>query len=374
MKRLLPCLLAAAALITCDSQALGNYTVTNQWDQSVIVHESALTCDQVGEPSQGVSRRQIVLAGSTRRFATLGRTRCIIVTDSARRMLALRRYEEELVVVVEASGRVDSSRPVDAQVPLIPLAPGAEPDQSGPLRVALALAFLTVCLAGVIGLRFLLVRRPAAAAAPAGSGSSLEELPLQPYSPPAPAGEEKTRQPSAFRVLLLYIAAFFIAAVGGLMGILGAFVQEVQASSALRPELALLFLGAPVIEEALKPTGVYIVLIKWRDVLRSRLALACMSALAGLVFGLIESYIYVNVYAPDNGPDYVLFRYTVPVLMHVIASFCVGLGLHRDTIEWANGRIPLPRSTRNFYLLGAGIHALYNIVAVTLSIIGVLEF
>ena len=161
--------------------------------------------------------------------------------------------------------------------------------------------------------------------------------------------------------------AILVAVVGCVVGIPAVIFQELQA--AFGP-----FVAAPVIEEAMKPAGIYILMLRWPQALLGRLHTALLAALAGLTFGLIESFIYVKVYFPDEGSDFVLFRFTVPVLMHTVASFIVGYGLSRTVIDWAAGRAPFPKVTRNFYFAAVALHAIYNTVAVILSLTGVLEF
>jgi len=161
--------------------------------------------------------------------------------------------------------------------------------------------------------------------------------------------------------------AILVAVVGCVVGIPAVIFQELQA--AFGP-----FVAAPVIEEAMKPAGIYILMLRWPQALLGRLHTALLAALAGLTFGLIESFIYVKVYFPDEGSDFVLFRFTVPVLMHTVASFIVGYGLSRTVIDWAAGRAAFPKVTRNFYFAAVALHAIYNTVAVILSLTGVLEF
>jgi RsiW-degrading membrane proteinase PrsW (M82 family) len=163
-----------------------------------------------------------------------------------------------------------------------------------------------------------------------------------------------------------HVFAVLIAVLGCVIAIPGVVFQEIQAAGSI--------IAAPVIEEALKPTGVYLLMLRWPRALCGRLHTAALCAIAGLTFGLIESWIYVTIYFPDEGSDYVLFRFTVPVMLHVVASFIVGLGLSRTIIDWAAGRAPFPKRTRNFYLAGAGLHALYNFTAVILALSGVLDF
>ena len=67
------------------------------------------------------------------------------------------------------------------------------------------------------------------------------------------------------------------------------------------------------------------------------------------------------------------FRYTVPVALHGAASFIVGLGLTYAVVDWVNGRGELPKSSRNFYVGGVLLHAVYNTSAVILTVAGVLD-
>jgi hypothetical protein len=70
----------------------------------------------------------------------------------------------------------------------------------------------------------------------------------------------------------------------------------------------------------------------------------------------------------------VLFRFTVPLLMHVTASTIVGWGLSRTVIDWAAGRAAFPKTTRNFYFAGVALHSVYNTTAIILVLTGVLDF
>jgi len=168
----------------------------------------------------------------------------------------------------------------------------------------------------------------------------------------------------------LRLLALGLALAGGVLGILGAVVQEVQAAGG---GLLLIFVGAPVIEEALKPAGIYILLLRWPHAAGSRLSLALLTALSGLVFGIIESFVYVTLYFSDASSELVTYRFTVPLLLHTSASFLVGLGLSRAIIDWAAGRASFPQRTRNFYIAAVILHAAYNTTVVALAFTGVWE-
>ncbi|HVP06119.1 MAG TPA: PrsW family glutamic-type intramembrane protease [Dehalococcoidia bacterium] len=168
-----------------------------------------------------------------------------------------------------------------------------------------------------------------------------------------------------------HVCVILLALLGGILGIGGSVISEVASGGGL----ALLpFIGAPIIEEAFKPIGVFLAFVRWPDALRNRLYVAILCACAGIVFGLVESTIYVFVYARDQGASYTLFRYTVPVAIHGIASFTVGLGMSRGVVEWVNRGAPVPPRARRFYLAGVTIHGTYNIVVTILYVVGVLQF
>ena len=170
----------------------------------------------------------------------------------------------------------------------------------------------------------------------------------------------------------LQVAIVVLALVGGVLGILGSLVSELQRGGGF--VILPIIIAAPMIEEALKPAGVYIALIKWPHALRNALHVAVLCALGGLVFGLIESWVYVNVYVDNPTDGFIRFRYTVPVAMHVICSFVYGTGLNRSIVDWANGRGRIAPSTRRSYIAAVVIHGTYNLTAIVLALGGVLNF
>lgn len=162
-----------------------------------------------------------------------------------------------------------------------------------------------------------------------------------------------------------------LAIVGGFLGIIGALIQEIQSTTTF---ILLPFIGAPIIEEALKPSGIYLALLWWPRALASQLFTAVLSALSGLVFGIIESFVYVTLYVEDPSDEFIAFRFSVPLGLHAAASYLVGLGLNQRVIDWAAGRSHLPRASRNFYIAAVVLHGAYNTLAVILSLSGILDF
>ncbi|MEK7248144.1 MAG: PrsW family glutamic-type intramembrane protease [Chloroflexota bacterium] len=168
-----------------------------------------------------------------------------------------------------------------------------------------------------------------------------------------------------------HIWIVLLALIGGVLGIAGSLFGEVASIGGF---FLLPFIGAPIIEEAFKPIGVYLGLARWPNALRNQLYVAILCAVSGIVFGLLESTMYVFVYAPDEADSYVAFRYTVPVALHAVASFTVGLGLSRGVVDWVTRGTPIPKQARKFYFAGVTIHAIYNTTVIALAIAGVLDF
>lgn len=156
--------------------------------------------------------------------------------------------------------------------------------------------------------------------------------------------------------------AFGVALAGGVLGTAGAFVQE-----AMHFPLLALFVAAPIIEEAFKPVGVYFLVAKYPRSLRNQKYTAVLLALGGLSFGLVESTVYVTFYFPDEGSGFVLFRYTVPVAIHMITSFIAGFGTNQRLIASARGEVPFLSRNWKFFAVAMVVHALYNVGAVAYS-------
>ena len=124
------------------------------------------------------------------------------------------------------------------------------------------------------------------------------------------------------------------------------------------------FIAAPMIEESLKPCGVYLLLAKWPQALPSRFYTALLAALTGLGFALVENEIYLRVYFPEHSHEMVLVRYTGGLALHTIASFIFGLGINQKLVAAVKGEIPLFSANKRFFITAMSLHAAYNISAV----------
>ena len=146
---------------------------------------------------------------------------------------------------------------------------------------------------------------------------------------------------------------------GGVLGVLGAIIQELSQGS-----LLVAFVAAPMIEEVMKPSGVYLLLVRWPKVLTSRIYTALLAAVGGLSFAVIENIIYLQLYFPQHTQTLMVFRYSACLTMHVVCSFILGFGINQKLLASARGEIPLLKGNKKFFFIPMIIHSLFNIMAV----------
>ncbi len=152
-----------------------------------------------------------------------------------------------------------------------------------------------------------------------------------------------------------------VAVSGSLVGLAGSAFEELLTGGIVGPWVA-----APIIEEALKPSGVYLLLAKWPRAVAGRFYPAVVSALAGLTFGLVENVVYLSVYFPHHSHEMVMVRYTAGLALHTTASFVFGLGINQKLIAAARGETPLFASNKRFFIAAIGLHSAYNIAVTVL--------
>ncbi|MFC2021390.1 PrsW family glutamic-type intramembrane protease [Chloroflexota bacterium] len=155
------------------------------------------------------------------------------------------------------------------------------------------------------------------------------------------------------------LLAFLIAAGGGVLGILGAIIQELSHAS-----LLLAFIAAPMIEEVMKPAGVYLLLVRWPEILTSRIFTAFLSALGGLSFAVVENILYLQLYFPEHTQTLAIFRYSAGLSMHVFASFIFGFGINQKLLASVRGETPFLKDNKKFFFIPMILHSLFNITVV----------
>ncbi|MBM3940138.1 MAG: PrsW family intramembrane metalloprotease [SAR202 cluster bacterium] len=178
-------------------------------------------------------------------------------------------------------------------------------------------------------------------------------------APPPATGDPSGTMPSW--------AWLFVAVSGAVLGVGGAFIQET-----LRADVFMPFIAGPMIEEAMKPVGLYVLLARRPASFGSRSRVAVMGALAGMAFGLVESVVYVLIYysalagAPAP-PDYVAFRFTVPVAMHAAATFIFSMGITPRLRASVTGQVPFLSGSWRWFVPAVALHSLYNVAVAVIE-------
>ena len=176
-------------------------------------------------------------------------------------------------------------------------------------------------------------------------------------------GDIKPRPPAKALVYLL-------GALGGVAGSAAAFYQEVHHGPWL-----MIVLVAPAIEEICKPIGVIFMLDKRSGWLTSSSQVVVMTLLGALVFATIENLIYVLGHIDNATQLYLLWRFGICTMVHMIASgvFAVGLVKMWRHIRDQGGHFDIDICFR-YYVLAVVIHAAYNSSMVLLAWSGILKF
>lgn len=166
------------------------------------------------------------------------------------------------------------------------------------------------------------------------------------------------------------IVVYLIAALGGVAGTIAAMWEE-----GTRATWLMAVLVAPAIEEICKPIAIVLLLDKRPHWLRRRSEVFVLALLSAAVFATLENVLYVFAYAPDAGPDFMLWRFTVCTALHLTASGVFGLGLakmwqHQRT---HGGGFDIDVCFR-YYVVAVVLHAAYNGTVMLLHLTDVLVF
>lgn len=154
-----------------------------------------------------------------------------------------------------------------------------------------------------------------------------------------------------------------LALVGGLFAVLGAFIEESRSGAGILLAVVL----APVIEEALKPSGVIWLLEKRPHYLLSPVHVVVLCILGALVFATLENLVYVYVYMPMQDVDagqtaaFARFRFVICSALHVTCSAILGIGLGRQLVQMRREKLEfdLERSLP-FVIAAVALHGAYN--------------
>jgi RsiW-degrading membrane proteinase PrsW (M82 family) len=160
-----------------------------------------------------------------------------------------------------------------------------------------------------------------------------------------------------------HILAPLLALVGGCFGILGAAYAEFFHGSILPA-----YIGAPIIEEALKPSGIYLILARWPRALRNQLYTSFLAALGGICFAVIENLVYLNIYIDNPAYQLIFWRYTAGIGVHALCSFIFGWGINQKLMASIKGETKFLSFGKRFFFSAMALHSLYNIAVTVLQL------
>lgn len=130
----------------------------------------------------------------------------------------------------------------------------------------------------------------------------------------------------------------------------------------------------PVSEEIAKVAAALWVIEKRPFYFKSIWQIFLCAGCAGFVFAAIENVIYMYVYVPDHTPEFVKFRWTVCVFLHVSCSLVAAVGLARI---WDNAMRNLhpPRLALGvpWFTIAMVGHGLYNFSVIIAGMAGWLD-
>ncbi len=164
-----------------------------------------------------------------------------------------------------------------------------------------------------------------------------------------------------------------VAIAGGPWSIMSAMYAGSAGASAFSVLMYTVF--GPVSEEIAKVAAALWVVEKRPFYFKSLWQIFLCAACAGLAFSAIENVLYMKVYFPKHTPEFVNFRWTVCVFLHVSCSLVAAVGLARI---WDNAMRNLhpPRLALGvpWFVIAMAGHGLYNLTAIIASATGWLDF
>ena len=158
-----------------------------------------------------------------------------------------------------------------------------------------------------------------------------------------------------------------IVACAGPFAILGAFMGTGGSSF----QWLLMVVFAPVVEETMK-NGLALMVVETRPFLfRSKAQIAICALSGGVVFAVIENFMYLYVYIPNPEPGLVLWRWTVCVALHTGCALIGAFGVMRMWGDvWTRMERPTVSRAFPFLATAAAIHGAYNFLAVLADLTG----
>jgi len=166
----------------------------------------------------------------------------------------------------------------------------------------------------------------------------------------------------------MWSAVAVAALAGGPVAVLGAFVAQMFGAPASVVGIVVVVVLGPVVEEALKASGVLFLAEQRPWLIPAAWTLIVAAILSGLVFACIENLLYLHVYIPNPSPGLITWRWVAGPTLHGTASAIAGLGVAR---MWSRihefGEPPDLRVAAPWLAAAALVHAAYNGTVVLLE-------
>ncbi len=162
-----------------------------------------------------------------------------------------------------------------------------------------------------------------------------------------------------------------VVCAAGPWGVMGAFASAGATGFML---LAVCVFG-PVVEEVTKIAAAMWIVEKRPYCFMTGGQILICSACGGLAFAAIENLIYMYVYVPNHTAEFVAFRWTVCVALHMSCSTLAGIGLAkvwRDAVT--NLQRPRLELAYRWMITAMVCHGLYNLTVTVLQLVGWLDF
>ncbi len=160
--------------------------------------------------------------------------------------------------------------------------------------------------------------------------------------------------------------------LSGLAAVIGTFIGSPFTTFGALGFLAIVTIG-PAVEEVMKIAGVLYLAERRPWLIPSRYWPLAIATLSGLVFAAIENVLYINVYFPNEGADFIALRWTVGPALHITTAVISSIGVSR---MWARtdteGEPPSMSLARPFLIAAAVVHGMYNLAAVVLEAAGLI--
>jgi len=193
------------------------------------------------------------------------------------------------------------------------------------------------------------------------------------YERPSPADREGYAQWLAGKVqgtsiTKTWAVVLVVVVLSGLWSVFGAFCN---AGVGGWSNFFAVAVWGPAVEEVMKIALVAVIIERAPYLFSSRVQILIAAIGAGLMFAVIENFLYLFVYVPDPPIWLVVWRWTICVALHVGCTLIAGFGAAR---VWQSQmtqlrRLPVPVDLR--YLFAAIlIHGVYNGIVTLFELAG----